>query len=936
VRIIVVTGCVVAALLAGCGGGEENPNPSNTHSVSGVISPASLAAGATVALGTRNTTCDASGGFSFSGVAAGSYTVTPSKTGVTFTPASRSVTVGTSDVTGVDFTAQATGGNNVTLAGTITAARGQLVDSDTGDVNAPKTSNNTPASAQAIPSAVTLGGHADLATDDTDAFRGQFGAGQGVRLDIADADEGDLDLYLYAVSDTSNAVASSAGTGSVETLAVPSGGEFYVVVVAADFPGNGGSSYVLNVGAIPDGAGNQALRLEDDFVPGEIIVQLEDSGEALGARAQALGLVPLAGGARGAPALLSIGGGLARLGASPGMAPAFGPLPGDPATERLDTLRAVKALRRRRDVRSADPNYVMRPLATPNDQHYRYQWHYPLINLPQAWDITTGTPATGSVVVAVIDTGVFLEHPDMGGGQLVTGYDFIRNATQARDGDGIDANADDPGDGAAAGSSSWHGTHVAGTVAARSNEGAGVAGVAWGAKIMPIRVLGAGGGTSYDIIQGLRFAAGLSNDSGTLPARRADVANLSLGGGPFSQTAQDAFSEARATGMIIVAAAGNENTAQLGYPASYDGVVSVSAVDMARERAPYSNFGTAIDIAAPGGDTGADSDGNGFADGVLSPVADDSTGTRRAGWSFYQGTSMAAPHVAGVVALMKAVCPQLTPAQLDTLIAGGQMTTDLGTAGRDDIYGHGLVDALAAVRAAQAQCGATPATGLEVTPARLDFGAASSELTLAAAKQGTGALTVTSVSDNATWLAVTPTSVDASGIGSYRATVSRGGLASGAYSATIRFDLQGGASVTVPVSMLVGQAATTGDAGYLYVLLLDASLNTLGTAHGRGVDGIYEWSFTNVPPGQYFIVAGTDSDNDDLVCDAGEACGAWPTIGAPTPLEVTGAGNVSGLDFGVGFDVSLGAGAASAGAPRGGVRRLATPKRISAGTLPAP
>jgi serine protease len=351
---------------------------------------------------------------------------------------------------------------------------------------------------------------------------------------------------------------------------------------------------------------------------------------------------------------------------------------------------------------------------------------------------------------------------------------------------------------------------------------------------------------------------------------------------------------------------------------------------MAGARAPYSNFGAAVDHAAPVGDTAADIDGNGYVDGVLSAVADDRGGTRRPGWSFYQGTSMAAPHVAGVVALMKAVCPALTPAQLDAVIAGGQMTTDLGAAGRDDLYGHGLVDALAAVRAAQAQCGATPATGLDVTPARLDFGAATSSLTITTARQGSGPLAVSSVTDNAAWLEVAPASVDASGLGAYTATARRTGLATGAYTATIRFNLAGGAAVAVPVSLQVGPVASSGDAGYLYVLLVDAALEPVAQAQGRGAGGSYAWTFSNVPPGQYLVVAGTDADDDGMICDAGEACGAWPTIGAPTPLTVLGDANLGKLDFGVGFDVSLGAGRASTDAPPGGgIRRLEPALRVA-------
>ncbi len=839
------------------------------------------------------------------------------------------------------------GSGSVALSGTIHAAGGQLADSDTADENAPSTPNDTPSTAQPVPSAVTLGGHADEEADPVDAFRGSFAAGQIVTLTIADPDEGDLDLYLYTSADPTAPVDLSEGEGGTETVTVPEGGEYDIVVLVY----SGATNYVMTVGTGGPVLGSAgALRLTSDFVPGEVIVQFDDAAigpaggasDHLAARAASLGLVPLAGAVRGRPALLGLGGtaparaaALATLGAAARAPGGYG-APSDPdAAARHDTLLAVKALRRRADVRTAELNYIHRTLRVPSDEFFSFQWHYPLINLPQAWDITTGTPATGNVVVAVIDTGVFLAHPDMNG-QLVAGFDFISTASRARDGDGIDANPDDPGDGAQAGESSWHGTHVSGTVAARTDDGQGVAGVSWGAKVMPVRVLGAGGGTTYDIIQGVRFAAGLSNDSGTVPPRRADIANLSLGCQDcFDQAEQDTFTAARNAGMIVVAAAGNANTSVPGYPASYDGVVSVSAVDLNGDRAPYSNFGPGVDIAAPGGDTSRDLNGDGFADGVLSSLVDDSGGTRTPTWVFYQGTSMASPHVAGVVALMKAVCPSLTPAQLDALIESGQMTTDLGSPGRDDTFGHGLIDALAAVQSAQTQCGAAPATGLDVFPARLDFGASATSFSLTASRQGDGALSIVDVAADEPWLTVTAGAVDADGLGPYTATVSRDGLADGRYSATIRFSLAGGGGVTVPVSMELGAKSGAGDAGYLYVLLIDSNQETVAQLGGRGTAGNYQFAFSEVPSGQYYLVAGTDSDGDDLICDAGEACGGWPTLGVPTAVSVD-AEDVTGLDFVTGFEVTLGQDIASTHAPRAGYRLLTGPETFGGGRQAPP
>jgi len=358
------------------------------------------------------------------------------------------------------------------------------------------------------------------------------------------------------------------------------------------------------------------------------------------------------------------------------------------------------------------------------------------------------------VVVAVIDTGVLLDHPDLQAnlthnGISGDGYDFINDSTSARDGDGIDSNPYDVGDlGVGNGASSFHGTHVSGTVSAVTNNNLGVAGVSWNTRIMPMRVMGVGGGTSYNIAQAVRYAAGLSNDSNTLPSQKADIINLSLGGSSYSQDSQAVYTMARNAGVIIIASAGNDYSSQPNYPASYDGVVSVSAVDMNSNIAPYSNYGQYVDVAAPGGDTSRDLNGDGRADGVLSTLGN----LDGPDYRYYQGTSMAAPHVAGVAALMKAVNPNLTPDEFDAYLQNFEIVNDMGTPGRDNLYGYGLIDALKAVQAQQG--GGTTSSLLQLSPAALNFGWATTTASLIASVVGTTAITVTSVTDNASWLTV--------------------------------------------------------------------------------------------------------------------------------------------------------------------------------------
>ncbi|MBC7942291.1 MAG: S8 family serine peptidase [Chitinophagaceae bacterium] len=813
------------------------------------------------------------------------------------------------------------------VSGQIRVAENLLVDSDVNDPQAAYVSNDSIASAQVIANPASLGGYVNVAGagssgrssaggDTSDVFRVDATAGQTVSLIVGDPATSDLDLYLY--DQNRNEIASSVGTGRLESVRVPAAGRYYVQVFAYSGAGN----YVLAVGqAAASQALPGALTSTDEFVPGEVIVRWRSPSSTLkrvGARGTASimaanSLSKLAGAQDGnwlvkleqpmRPLADARQGAMIARGESATAALSSAHTLSD--TEmKAATLQAIKRLRADPDVEYAEPNYIRHANAVPTDQYYRLQWHYPQINLPAAWDITTGSSA---VTVAVIDTGVLINHPDLRS-QLVAGYDFIRDPASARDGNGIDNNPDDVGDqGNPDGSSTFHGTHVAGTIAASTNNG-DVAGVAWNARIMPLRVLGKGGGTSFDTLQAVLFAAGLQNSSGTLPAKKADIINLSLGGGGFSQTEQNAYTQARAAGVIIVAAAGNDATSTLSYPASYEGVISVSAVGINKTLASYSNFGTKIDIAAPGGDSG-DANGDGYQDRVLSTSGEDSSGSIVFNYEFAGGTSMAAPHVAGVLALMKSVNPGLTPANIDTLLAGGRMTVDIGAPGRDDSFGYGLIDALKSVQAALNATGTTPAL-LVAAPGALNFSPAVTTQTLAVSNGGSASLVVTDVQitpANA-WLSVTRPA-GTSGLGAYTVNVTRGALAAGAYSGSIRLVSASG-SLVIPVVMQVvsGGVGLASDLGQQYILLVDpATGDTKYQVSARAVNGIYSFSFSAVAAGTYQVIAGSDADNNSFICDVGEACGAYLSLDSPVTITVNA--NRSGLNFSSDYATSIGASA---------------------------
>ncbi|MFF1440391.1 S8 family serine peptidase [Streptomyces sp. NPDC058295] len=364
------------------------------------------------------------------------------------------------------------------------------------------------------------------------------------------------------------------------------------------------------------------------------------------------------------------------------------------------------------------PDRLNTPKADPNDTEYTKQWDLfestAGMNVPGAWATSTGT----GVTVAVIDTG-YVAHTDLAA-NIVGGYDFIADTAVSVDGDGRDSNPADPGDyyaanecgsGIPASNSSWHGTHVAGTIAAVTNNNKGVAGIAYGAKISPVRVLGKCGGYDSDIIDAITWASGGTVSGVPANSNVAKVINMSLGGdGACASATQSAITAAVNRGTTVVVAAGNESDNVANHsPGNCNNVISVAATNRTGAKASYSNYGSLVDISAPGGQTST-----GTANGILSTLNSGTKTPSSESYAYYQGTSMATPHIAGLVALVKSANSALTPAQIETAIKNNARALPGACSGG---CGAGLADAARTVQAVSGSGGSTGGTTFTNTTA---------------------------------------------------------------------------------------------------------------------------------------------------------------------------------------------------------------------------
>lgn len=807
------------------------------------------------------------------------------------------------------------------LSGTISIAAGTRVDTDNGDALQAISPLIEP---QLLPREFTLAGYVSgsagdypplagqvfsFFADPDDQFLFQSVAGFEITLQAFQTREGGGTGIELKVSDASGNGWTGQDTavagGSMARVVIPSGtpvGEFQIDVSPLnDSP----MLYVLSAQSTGSAISSKSLQWPDyDFAQDEALVRVAPNS----------GLHGLSVAGISATKVKALSQNVWKVRRSDSAVTASGT-----TSVKKQTLEWIEQLRNQPSVEWASPNYIVRSMnSTLDEPLYTASvlgqgWHYDLIKGPLTWQLAPNGAA--GVSVAILDTGLFRDpqtgdwHEDLAA-HVAAGYDAI-------DGDLLPA---DPGN--AVGESVYHGTHVAGTVGAVVNNRGG-GGVAFGSTIVPVRVLGEGGtGTLSDLIEAVKWVS----------QQNIAVVNMSLGGLPCGDamvsgddpaSLQSVIRDAASGGnhTLFVAAGGNNSSSIPTCPADLENVLSVGAVDAGGSLSSYSNYGNAIDLVAPGGDAGRDANADGQPDLVSSTSAAVIDGTLEPIYRGLQGTSMAAPHVSGILALMKAELPQLNADDVASLLQSGRLTDCPQPCDGTSDSGYGLIDGAASMQAALD--GNIPEV-LNVSPSVLDLTSEAGSVisdTVEVSPLGDYSVTLSQVVASDSWFTVSgapslphtlgPASPLVLTVELHPEQLEPGVASRGKLSLTYSSGTESNATVSIPV---VGQIVTdeqAKDAGRHFVLLVNPkpvgdSYETVAQTAVMAVDGEYSFSFqwddgespqllNEVPPGDYFLVAGSDLDNDGYICQTGEACAEYPVSGLREVLTLNPGEPVEGI-----------------------------------------
>lgn len=547
-------------------------------------------------------------------------------------------------------------------------------------------------------------------------------------------------------------------------------------------------------------------------------------------------------------------------------------------------------------------NMLKRGLRVPNDPSFGFQWHHDFIHAPAAWDITVGDP---DLVIAVIDSGIVQAHPDVNDrlardplNNVVLGVDLISGNFDGDAFPGRDTDPEDTGDGALpGGGSTFHGTHIAGVIGAETNNGEGVAGITWDGQILPVRVLGRGlQGYDDDIMDGIYWAIGETVAGVPPPVKKARVINLSLGGPAVPESrvfweenfaAIFADAQNKYGNPIFIAAAGNsdDNAANI-LPAAVPGMITVGASGIAGTRAAYSNYGAVIDIMAPGGNGDTDLNSDGYPDKILSLVG--------GGYDFREGTSMAAPHVTGVAALLVSVNPALTQAQVESILTSSANIGGVCSEG----CGAGWLDAVNALLVAGGQVQTRPKLAADKLQVFVPQGFQTVSLRVLNLGNSPLSFQGTVEGAQASLFNVTPlagTLREASaGIELSASTVTisleRGAFKAG--SATLKLvttDIDPPQQVDIPLSFDDDENRRPRELQLVEVSAWrersNGDLERVASTLARRADG-FAYELKDLRPGSYYVFAVGDDNLDGRFQAELESFGAWPRVDTREPVTL--------------------------------------------------
>lgn len=812
---------------------------------------------------------------------------------------------------------QTSSSNLFSVSGTISVQRDSDVDLDLNQNNA---LNNDPENAQLILNPSKTGGFLSgyagtysnglsFHADHEDYYQVNLVEGQSVQLSLFQADENlaDIEIVLELLDTDQNVLANSQLTNfSSLSLTVPQDGQYMIGIrVTTD---TSPLLYTLQLSQSFVGSSlsdSDKSILSHPFVPGQVLVRFKDQSVANHSIT---------------PSSNTISEKLKLKQDIPGIAKVFEfSLPATsvattkisaPQTssqtqeeaqlaeldQKIATLELIKSLNQRSDIAFAEPNFIYHSSIVPDDPNFSDQWNLEMLRQSAAWEVATGN----GVVVAVLDTGINNSHEDLLNNIFSDAYDFISDSKQAGDGNGIDADPTDLG-------SSFHGSHVAGIISAEANNQKGIAGIAYNAKIMPIRVLGVQDtGTSSDIAQAILYAARLSNSSGTLPAQRADIINMSFGGSALSETVQIAIQNAYDQGVILIGAAGNEATNLAFYPAAFPQVIGVGSISNDKQHSGFSNYGMNVDLVAPGGTGSGSANFDGFQDAILSTVNANN-------YAEYIGTSMAAPHVSAVAALMKELSPSLTGSVFKSALDQGLLTQTFSAMESDpnNYFGKGLIDPIKATTWASGN-NSIPGM-LSIYPSKFGFNGALIKADLELTNPSERDVRILSIDEQENWLQVTEKdNVDATTrLGSYLVEVNLAlsNLDQGII--TVNYQIDGGATLQTTLSVFISQTnQSDSTVGTLFISLykqddiLNENFQPSYTVGGQLNNGFYKYCFQNIEKGAYFLSASTDHDRDQLPYDDGEAFGAYPVRSRPELISINNS-SLTNMNFDIQYPTFL-------------------------------